>query len=842
MDSESLTGAATTRRSPVVAHRFAAFFAFWVLLATLPALGDSLPPRHREFLEEAAPLLTEEEANAFRELGRGHQRDEFIRRFWRVRDPFPETPRNELEDTWRERVKLAREAFESLDGDRPRAFLLLGPPARRWPAGCGDVVRALEVWRYDVGGRRGGFSLLFLRAAGGDGYRLWRPTGGLAGLLAPGAIALGGDGEALQKLAEVCPRGSELVEALGSATDFDELERRGALPGRLTSPEWLATFLATTTDLPAGARVLPAEVRVGYPGREGARTVLQVVLGIDRAVATVAELGGRRSHHFQVEGEILRGDELFDRFRYRFDFAAEDGTGLLPLVVQRRLRPGEYRLVLRVEDVAGSAFFRHEETLQVPSQPANPTLDPPALPVAAAAPVLAEADAAVGSSDVTLELLSPTPGLRTGKLRVEAKVGGTGVARVAFLLDGKVVLKKATPPWSVEIALGDAPRVFRLEAQAESAEGRVLARDELPLNAGPHRFDVRFVEPRRGAKAEASVRAVLQVTVPEGEVLERVELFRGEEPIATLYDPPFVLPVLLPPGGAPVFLRAVAHLAGGTTAEDLVTVNPPPYLAEVDVELVELYTTVVDRRGRPVEGLTAADFKISEDGAPQTIERFEWAQDVPVHAALLLDTSSSMAEELPAALQAAQTFFDKVLTPRDRAAVVTFADRPELVARFTADPSLLAQSIGGVRAEGETALHDAVVFGLHYLSGIRGKRALILLTDGADSRSRYRFPAALDFARRTGVAVYTIGLNILSSQAEARMTLQRLADETGGRAFFIERTTALPNVYETIEGELRSQYLLAYSSTSTGKNQFRAVKVELSRPGLEAKTLAGYYP
>jgi Ca-activated chloride channel homolog len=829
------------RRSRATADLIAGLLA---VLAVLPATatGEPLPLRHREFLEEAGPLLTEAEAVAFRALGRDHQREEFIRRFWRVRDPFPETPRNELEDTWRERVKLVREAFETFDGDRPWAFLLLGPPARRWPAGCGDQLRALEIWRYDVG-RRGGFSLVFQRAGGEDGYRLWQPAGGLAGLLASGAAALEGETEVLRKLAETCPRGGELVEALGSATDFAELERRGALPGRLTSPEWLATFLATTTDLPAGARVLPAEVRVGYPGREGARTVLQVVLGIDRAAATASELGGRRSHHFQVEGEILRGDELFDRFRYRFDFAAEDGAGLLPLVVQRRLRPGQYRLVLRVEDVAGAAFFRHEETLQVPSQPASPTPDPPASPVAVAAPaVLAEADAAVGSSDVTLELLSPAPGLRTGKLRVEAKVGGTGVARVAFLLDGKPVLKKATPPWSVEIALGDAPRVFRLEAQAESTEGRVLARDELPLNAGPHRFDVRFVAPRRGTKAEASVRAVLQVTVPEGEVLERVELFRGEEPIATLYDPPFVLPVLLPPGGAPVFLRAVAHLAGGTTAEDLVTVNPPPYLAEVDVELVELYTTVVDRRGRPVEGLTAADFKISEDGADQTIERFEWARDVPVHAALLLDTSSSMAEELPAALQAAQTFFDKVLTPRDRAAVVTFADRPELVARFTADPSLLAESIGGVRAEGETALHDAVVFGLHYLSGIRGKRALILLTDGADSRSRYRFAAALDFARRTGVAVYTIGLNILSSQAEARRTLQRLADETGGRAFFIERTTALPNVYETIEGELRCQYLLAYSSTATGKDKFRAVKVEVSRPGLEAKTLAGYYP
>lgn len=821
--------------------------AVLLALATLPAAAEPARPRapllerHRMFLEEAAPLLSDPEREAFRGLGRSHQRDEFVRRFWQVRDPVPETPANELEDAWRERVKLASGEFDTLEGDRPRAFLLLGPPTRRWPVACAEEVRHLEVWRFD-GGRRGGFSLIFLRAGSGDGYRLWRPGSGLTTLLVPGTLGLLPDAEAARALAERCPRGSDLVEALAAATDLDELERRGALPGR-ASDEWLASFLATTTDLPAGARELPARLEVSFPGREGSRTVTQLVLGIERAAAGLGEVGGLRAHHFQVEGEILRpDDQLFDRFRYRFDFAAEDGSpGLLPLVVQRRLRPGEYRLLLRVEDIPGAAFFRHEATLTVPSVAAKP-------PVLAAATValpvvdLAEADAAVGSSDVTLELLSPGPGLRTGKLRVEARVGGSGVARVAFLLDGKLVLKKAAPPWSVEIPLGDTPRLFRLEALAEDANGRVLARDEVPLNAGPHRFDVHFLAPRRGTRAETSVRTVVQVAVPEGEALDRLELFRGEDLVATLYDPPFTQPILLAPGSAPVFLRAVAHLEGGMTAEDLVTVNAPPYLAEVDVELVELYTTVVDRRGRPVEGLTAADFTVNEDGTPQIIERFEQARGLPVHATLVLDTSSSMIEELPAATEAALRFFDSVLTARDRAAVVTFADHPELVARFTADRERLAQSVGGLRAEGETALYDAVVFGLHYLTGIRGKRAMILLTDGADSRSRYRFPAALEFARRTGVAIYAIGLAISTSQTEARMTLQRLAEETGGRAFFIERVAALSNVYLSIEGELRGQYLLAYSSTAAGKDAFRTVAVKVAKPGLEAKTMAGYYP
>ena len=117
-----------------------------------------------------------------------------------------------------------------------------------------------------------------------------------------------------------------------------------------------------------------------------------------------------------------------------------------------------------------------------------------------------------------------------------------------------------------------------------------------------------------------------------------------------------------------------------------------------------------------------------------------------------------------------------------------------------------------------------------------------MLTDGEDSGSDYSFEEALEYARHAGVAIYTIGLGISSNAAEARIKLQRLARETGGESFYVERAFGLGVIYDKIQRELRSQYLIAYQSSSADTEGFREVEVEVARPGLEAKTIRGYYP
>jgi VWFA-related protein len=172
---------------------------------------------------------------------------------------------------------------------------------------------------------------------------------------------------------------------------------------------------------------------------------------------------------------------------------------------------------------------------------------------------------------------------------------------------------------------------------------------------------------------------------------------------------------------------------------------------------------------------------------------------------------------------------------------VSFADRPQLRVPFTHDPTVLAGGLARLEADGETALYDSVVYSLWYMSGIRGKRVLVLLSDGEDVKSKYRFDEVLEFARRSGVAIYAIGLGLGSSAQQARMALSQLANETGGRTFFVERTDNFDSVYRTIERELRAQYLLAYQSDGSGPG-YRKVDVEVKRPGIKASTVKGYYP
>ncbi len=119
---------------------------------------------------------------------------------------------------------------------------------------------------------------------------------------------------------------------------------------------------------------------------------------------------------------------------------------------------------------------------------------------------------------------------------------------------------------------------------------------------------------------------------------------------------------------------------------------------------------------------------------------------------------------------------------------------------------------------------------------------MVLLTDGEDSASRYRYEDALEFARRSGVAIYAIGLDLSPREFDVLSKLRRLASETGGSCYTVDRASELESIYEKIEQELRTQYVLAYQSSQVEGDEYRTVEVQLDRPGLKAKTIPGYYP
>ncbi|HYG63145.1 MAG TPA: GWxTD domain-containing protein, partial [Thermoanaerobaculia bacterium] len=538
------------------------------------ALPADLPDRYHTWLEEVAPLIGAGERDAFLALQRDYQRDAFIRKFWAVRDPFPKTSRNELQAAWEERAKAARERFGGLDNDRARMLLFNGEPDNVLRASC-NLLAPLEIWSYKGTERiNDSFSLVFVNQGG---HRLWYPSQGLLMLITMGMAAERVDLSTIQR---ACPRGDDIAGRLAEALDWKQAEEK-VYPR--PSDEWLTTFSGQSTDVPAGAAQLPARVDLSFPGRYGSRTVVQTVVSVAREAGAT----GGMAEGLLVDGEVLRNDELFENFRYRFAPPANAASGAqpaetLPLVFQRYLRPGRYTFIVKVEDPAGQRFFREQRELEVPSVEAAAAAAAPAVSTApavgapsapAAVPALAEANAGdLGSDETSIRLLPPKEGLLTGKVRLEAITTGEGIARVSFELDGKPVLTKGKPPYSVELNLGAQPRLQRITARALAADGRQLAEDELQLNSGPHRFSIRLVEPQDGKVYRESLRAHAQVEVPEGETLERVELYLNDGLVATLYQPPFIQPILLPGAAENSYVRAVAYMKDGNSTEDLVLI------------------------------------------------------------------------------------------------------------------------------------------------------------------------------------------------------------------------------------------------------------------------------
>ena len=802
--------------------------------ASSTAATDRLSKRHAEWLAEVSVIMTAEERDLFFQLTRDYQRAAFIRKFWQVRDPVPKTGRNEMRERWEERAAYARSNYGGLTDARSQVLLIHGEPSRIVQVRCTTTRIPAEVWVYQGSDQvRFNFLLLFVRSRGLGEARVWAPgRGDIRGVIEGAKACING-----HLLEDVVDQMRSLGGEYGS-----QLARVLARP-RPRNQEWVAAFAAASTDLPPGAALFEADTHYDFLGRFQSRTVVQGRVRIDPAAISVSEFAGYRSRDFVLVGEVIRENELFESFRYKFGFPAAEGEeaapgALLLLPFQRYLRPGDYRVILRIEDVNGQRYFRGEQDVSVPRLS-------DLAPLPGAGPegerLLAEAARSVGSESADIRLLKPAGEILSGLVRFDAVVEGEGVSAVSFLLDDAAVLRKAHPPFSVELDLGDFPRPRTLRVEGVGEDGEVLAWDEIAINAGDHNFSVRLIEPRRGASFVSSLRARAEVEVPEGSTLERLEFYLNETLSSTLYQAPFVQPLQLPPNAGVSYVRAVAHLGDGNTAEDIVFINSPGGIERVDVQFVELFVSVADRRGRPVENLELADFTVLEDGQEQRVSRFDRVVDLPIHVGVLIDNSASMRSSLDITRRAALRFFEQAVTPRDRAAVITFNRFPQLAVRLTNDLRELGSGLAGLTAEGQTALYDSLIFSLYHLAGVTGQRAILLLSDGKDEVSRFSFEETLEYARRAGVTVYAIGLGI--DEAGARRRLDRLSAQTGGQSYFVRDPELLDDIYANVQHELRSQYLLAYQSRSTRTDDgFRRIEVAVRRPGTDVKTMSGYYP
>jgi len=397
-----------------------------------------------------------------------------------------------------------------------------------------------------------------------------------------------------------------------------------------------------------------------------------------------------------------------------------------------------------------------------------------------------------------------------GVQHIETIAVGSDIGAVEFYLDGKKVMTKRQPPYTLDLDFGEVPQVRRIRAVALNTKGEPLTGDEVNINTGNDPFRVRIVSPRVAFKLHGRTRVEMSVALPEGKKLDHLELFLNQTRMATLYGPPYVQTIEIPATEGVGYLRAVAMLKDDPApppVEDLVMINSPQFMEEVNVHLVELPTTVT-RNGRPLNDLVENAFKVLDEGKPVKVAKFEHVTNLPLSIGLAIDTSSSMLTRMAEAQKAASSFFANVMRAHDRAFLVSFDSQAQLIQRWSPKLSDVNAGLAKLRAEEATALYDAIVYSLYNFLGIKGQKALVLITDGRDTASKFSFDQALEYARRTAVPIYAIGIGIGQTEVDTRYKLGRFCAETGGNVYYIQQATDLNRVYGEIQNELRSQYIL----------------------------------
>jgi Ca-activated chloride channel family protein len=255
----------------------------------------------------------------------------------------------------------------------------------------------------------------------------------------------------------------------------------------------------------------------------------------------------------------------------------------------------------------------------------------------------------------------------------------------------------------------------------------------------------------------------------------------------------------------------------------------------VDVKLVPIPVTVSDALGRPVSGLTSGDFRVFEDNVEQKIVSLT-TEDAPISLGIVFDTSASMNKKLEGSVAAVEHFL-KTNVPADEYLLLRFSDRPELMTSFTNDVSEISTWLHSFRASGWTALYDAIYIGVHRMRNAKNPRkALLVLSDGGDNRSRYTATETKRLVEESDVRIYSVSL------METSRVLQQLCNHTGGAMVRVHQMRDLPEAMDKVSRELRSYYVLYYHSTNAQKDgKYRKVRLQVQQPQVRASWRHGYH-
>ena len=266
------------------------------------------------------------------------------------------------------------------------------------------------------------------------------------------------------------------------------------------------------------------------------------------------------------------------------------------------------------------------------------------------------------------------------------------------------------------------------------------------------------------------------------------------------------------------------------------------------VNEVRVVFTVTDRHGRYIKDLKRNDFRVIDDQKPAELRSFRSETDLPLQVGLLVDASNSVRDRFKFEQDAAIEFLNSIIRHGyDKAFVVGFDATPEVTQDFTDSTESLSAGVRMLRAGGGTAMYDALYFAcrdklLKQEQTGPVRRAIILLSDGEDNLSHVTREEAIEMAARAEVIVYTISTNISGMKGSGDKVLERIADATGGRAFFPFQMREMSDAFISIQEELRSQYAVAYKPANfVADGRYRTIQILAQDKGLKVRTRKGYY-
>ncbi len=386
------------------------------------------------------------------------------------------------------------------------------------------------------------------------------------------------------------------------------------------------------------------------------------------------------------------------------------------------------------------------------------------------------------------------------------------------------------------LALAASPLVEASEGQSASpGEDREL--------------EVRLVSPRAGDVIAGRTTISAEISAGSAADVASVDFVIDGKPVFSDAVAPYEL-IWVVGGTERHRITARAYATDGRVAEHTIVVGLPPDVSAVPayrsrVERVETYVRVEGDGGELA--LSRDDFELLEDGVPQSIVAVEQVASLPVAIGFLVDCSGSMVERMEFALESAGAFIDGLLEqPQDKAFVMSFADHASVLQEFTNDVSRLSDSLELISSGSYTRLYDAIAAAAEQFEGHEGRRALVVLTDGHDSRSEHDLAETIQAAQRADIALYLIGVDLSPRFHFERWVMRKLADSTGGRFIYMHPRDDADRTFASITDDLRAQYRLTYEPLAVGGDgAWREIEVraaaESEAGNLKLRSRPGYF-